>query len=351
MKLEIQNLNVSFHHRLILKNLNLTVEDGSFFSLLGPSGCGKTTLLKTIAGILMPQSGSLILGNRELSSVPPHRRNAVIVFQDFRLFPNMNVAENVAFPLKMQGVAKVQRSEAASGLLEKVHLGGFEKRHIAQLSGGEQQRVALARALAAKPGILLLDEPFSSLDENLREEMRELVLELHRESGITTVLVTHDQEEALSMSDRIGLMLSGEIIQSGKPEQVYRHPVSPQAANYFGNGQYLNGTVKSGQFYCPLFSCAATVPDGLYTMLLRPSDILIASDGLLSLHVANIQFCGASYFVTLETPDGNLRWKKAVSDRPEYAAGAVLRAKIAADSPVLFSQRPPDSASSPQCFL
>jgi len=200
MKLVIENLTAGYDADIVLQALSLSVEEGEFLSLLGPSGCGKTTLMKTVAGILPASKGRIFLDGEEITDLPIHRRGTVIMFQDMRLFPHKSVAENVAFPLKMQGVPKGERLHRAEVLLEKVQLGGFGSRKPAELSGGQQQRVALARALAAQPKLLLLDEPFSALDENLREDMRGLVLQLKAEFGMTVILVTHDREEALSMS-------------------------------------------------------------------------------------------------------------------------------------------------------
>lgn len=233
-KLEVKHLCVKLKGNKILDDLHFSVERGEFMSLLGPSGCGKSTLLKTIAGITPIEAGEIYLDGKEISSVPAHKRGAVIVFQDMRLFPHMTVAENVAFPLKMQGKNKKERLADASLFLEKVKLSGYEDRRVSQISGGQQQRVALARALAARPDLILLDEPFSSLDENLREEMQELVLSLHRELKMTTVMVTHDRTEAFKMSDRVAVMFSGRIHQTGTPSQVYSAPADIQVSQYLG---------------------------------------------------------------------------------------------------------------------
>ena len=231
MKLTIENLSAGYDTGVVLKNLSIGVAEGEFLSLLGPSGCGKTTLMKTIAGILPAAEGKILLDGRDITNLPIQKRGTVIVFQDMRLFPHMSVAENVAFPLKMQGVPKAERLKIAGELLEKVQMGEYASRRPAALSGGQQQRVALARALAAKPKLLLLDEPFSALDENLREDMRALVLELRQEFHMTVILVTHDREEALSMSDRIALMFDGKLIQTGTPRDVYTRPASRLAAD------------------------------------------------------------------------------------------------------------------------
>ena len=264
MELNIQDLTVAIGSKTILENLSLLVKEGEFLSLLGPSGCGKSTLLKTVAGILPAKTGSIELGGREITRLAPHKRKAVIVFQDMRLFPNMTVWENVSFSLKMQGVSKSERQIEASKHLAKVQLEGFENRRVNTLSGGQQQRVALARALCAKPSLLLLDEPFSSLDENLRDEMRTLVRSLHDDTHMTTVMVTHDRNEALSMSDRIALMLEGKILQCGSPKEVYTQPASSEVSDYFGDNIYLDGKVENGVF------TLSGIPDGEYTLVLKP---------------------------------------------------------------------------------
>ena len=185
MKLKIEGLSAGYDKDFVIKDLSLSVNQGEFLSLLGPSGCGKTTLMKAVAGILPAQGGRILLDGEDITSFPIHKRGTVIVFQDMRLFPHMTVEENVAFPLKMQGVSRSGRLEQARDLLKKVQMGGFRDRRPAELSGGQQQRAALARALAARPRLLLLDEPFSALDENLREDMRNLVLQLQREFHMT----------------------------------------------------------------------------------------------------------------------------------------------------------------------
>lgn len=233
-KLEIKNLCVNIKGSRILDDLSFEIQGGEFMSLLGPSGCGKSTLLKTIAGIIPIENGEIYLDGKDISSVPAYKRGAVIVFQDLRLFPHITVEENVAFPLKMQGKSKKERLSEAALFLEKVKLSGCGTRKVSQISGGQQQRVALARALAARPDLILLDEPFSSLDENLREEMQELILSLHRELNMTTVMVTHDRSEAFKMSDRVAVMFSGRIHQTGTPSDVCSAPADIQVSQYLG---------------------------------------------------------------------------------------------------------------------
>ena len=224
--LEVNGLFVDIKGQPILKGVDFSVKSGELMGLLGPSGCGKSTLLKAVAGILPPKSGSILIGGEDMANVPPHKRGAVIVFQDMRLFPNMTALENVAFPIKMQGVPKRQRLEQAEQLMKSVQLCGLERRRINELSGGQQQRVALARALAAQPRLLLLDEPFTALDNELKEEIRALVLELHKKFRTTTVLVTHDKQEAFAMADRIAVMRDGRVMRQGARDEM---------AAYLGN--------------------------------------------------------------------------------------------------------------------
>lgn len=224
--LEVNGLFVDIKGQPILKGVDFSVKSGELMGLLGPSGCGKSTLLKAVAGILPPKSGSILIGGENMANVPPHKRGAVIVFQDMRLFPNMTALENVAFPIKMQGVPKRQRLEQAEQLMKSVQLCGLERRRINELSGGQQQRVALARALAAQPRLLLLDEPFTALDNELKEEIRALVLELHKKFRTTTVLVTHDRQEAFAMADRIAVMRDGRVMRQGARDEM---------AAYLGN--------------------------------------------------------------------------------------------------------------------
>ena len=212
-RLLLTDINVELGKKHILKNVSLEVKTGQLISLLGSSGCGKSTLLKTVAGIIEPSSGDVLIDGKSVLGVPVHRRGAVIVFQDLRLVPHMTVAENVEFALKMSGMKKQQYREIAREQLEKVRLEGLEDRRISQISGGQMQRVALARAFAVRPSVMLLDEPFSSLDEELRLEMGNLLLELQRESELTTVLVTHDTQEARRLSDAIAYMKDGEIVR------------------------------------------------------------------------------------------------------------------------------------------
>jgi len=225
-------------------HVTMQIKDGEFFSLLGPSGCGKTTSLRMIAGFELPTSGQILIHGKEMSQVSAHQRPVNTVFQQYALFPHMTVAQNIGFGLEMKGIGKAERSKRVAEALEMVRLPGMELRRAKQLSGGQQQRIALARALVNKPEVLLLDEPLGALDLKLRKEMQLELKNLQREVGITFIYVTHDQEEALTMSDRIAVMNKGEALQIGKPEEIYERPENRFVADFIGETNFLDGVVK-----------------------------------------------------------------------------------------------------------
>ena len=278
MNLTIENLSVALQKEEILHGINLEIQTGEFVSLLGPSGCGKSTLLKSVAGLLEIGGGDVRLDGESIVQLAPEKRGTIIVFQDLRLFPHMTVEKNIAFAMELKRVPKAVQRETVKRLLAEVQLTGYEKRKIREMSGGQLQRVALARALAAEPKILLLDEPFSGLDEKLRLEMETLVKKLHQEKQLTTILVTHDKHEALRMSDRVALMSQGRIVQYDTPEMLFRHPVSREAAEYFGKANYIRGTAADGWFRCSLGSWKTDRQKGIYDAMLRPSDIILQAE-------------------------------------------------------------------------
>ncbi|MFT5204084.1 MAG: spermidine/putrescine transport system ATP-binding protein [Candidatus Aldehydirespiratoraceae bacterium] len=230
--------------------VDLEIADGEFFALLGPSGCGKTTTLRMIAGLEFPTEGSLQIFGDEVGTLPPNKRPVNTVFQSYALFPHMTVAKNIAFGLKMKRVARDEVEERVAEAIRLVHLDGMEQRRPDQLSGGQQQRVALARALVNRPKVLLLDEPLGALDLKLRQEMQRELKALQREVGITFVFVTHDQEEALTMSDRIGVMDDGQLLQVGTPEEIYERPANRFVAGFIGQTNLLDGTVDGADSVC-----------------------------------------------------------------------------------------------------
>ncbi|MET1027114.1 MAG: ABC transporter ATP-binding protein [Dongiaceae bacterium] len=226
-----------------LKTVSLTIGDNEFFTLLGPSGCGKTTLLRLIGGFESPTTGAIRIGDVDVATLPPQARPVNTVFQSYALFPHMTVAENVAFGLQMLGREESQIKAQVAETLAMVRLGGFANRRPSQLSGGQQQRVALARALAPRPRVLLLDEPLSALDLKLRKEMQSELKRLQRETGITFILVTHDQEEALAMSDRIAVMHDGKVLQVGRPQDIYHNPTCRFVADFIGEANLIPGEI------------------------------------------------------------------------------------------------------------
>ena len=239
--LELEDLTKRFGTHVAVDKLSLGVEKGEFIALLGPSGCGKTTTLQMIAGFVEPTSGAIRLEGRDLLAVKPAKRGLGIVFQSYALFPHMTAAENVAFGLEMQGVAAAERTRRVAETLELVGLAAFAARFPRQMSGGQQQRVALARALVIRPNILLLDEPLSNLDAKLREEMQIELRQIQRTVGTTTILVTHDQAEAMALSDRIVVMNHGRAEQVGPPHEAYERPATPFVANFLGKTNVVNG--------------------------------------------------------------------------------------------------------------
>lgn len=273
MSLKIERLNVELQEDEILHEVSLEIKDGEFVSLLGQSGCGKSTLLKSIAGLMPVKSGEISIDNHSIKEVAPEKRGTVIVFQDLRLFPHMTVEKNIAFAMELKKVPKEIQKQTVKSLLEDVQLAGYEHRKVREMSGGQLQRVALARALAANPKVLLLDEPFSGLDEKLRLEMGALVKKLHEERNLTTILVTHDKREALQMSDRIALMSDGNLLQYDTPQNIFYHPVSKAVAEYFGKANYIEGEVRDHLFQCELGAFKTECSDGMYTAVIRPFDV------------------------------------------------------------------------------
>jgi ABC-type Fe3+/spermidine/putrescine transport system ATPase subunit len=277
----LKNLTRRFNDVVAVNNLNLEVKSGELVAFLGPSGCGKTTTLRMITGLLLPSDGDVLFDGKSVVSVPTEKRGAVMVFQKHLLFPTMNVAKNVGFGLRMAGVSQKEIDRRVSEMLELVHLPGFEKRRPHELSGGQQQRIALARALIVRPTVLLLDEPLANLDANLRLEMRELIRNIQHETGTTSIFVTHDQEEAVMLADRIALMFNGVLQQFDMPQAFYERPNSSKVAQFFRNNNMLPAIRKADQVETPLGSleiCPERVnqPDGQVVVTVRPEDVQLA---------------------------------------------------------------------------
>ena len=337
LKLCLNDICVELSGKNILKNINLEVQEGQFISLLGASGCGKSTLLKTIAGIINQSKGNIYLDGKDANQIPSHKRGTVIVFQDLRLFPHMNVLENIYFSLKMKGIPKNEYISIAEEFLDKVQLSGFETRKIKELSGGQMQRVALARALAAKPNILLLDEPFSSLDENLREDMRQLLLNLQREYKITTVLVTHDRYEALALSDKIAVMKDGEILQYDTPEKIYKNPKNKIVADYFGDNIYLSGIVEDNIFKNDILEFETNKKNGNYSIMFRNKDIkIIKACDLGNAIVENIFFKGNGYEILIRSTTENLAFRLKLNSEHAYNIGEKILLEFDTKNSIFF---------------
>ncbi len=285
---EIVELSKNYGDTVALTPTNLRVEEGEFFSLLGPSGCGKTTTLRMIAGFVRPTTGAILIGGTDLTFMPPEKRGIGIVFQNYAIFPHMNVFDNIAFGLKLRKTPAPEIAKRVAAALDQVGLAGYERRYQRELSGGEQQRVALARVLITEPKILLLDEPLSALDKKLREEMKYWIKELQRELRITTLYVTHDQGEALTMSDRIAVMNKGAVAQIGAPQDIYEHPASRFVTEFIGESNILNAKVESidaadcrlaiGRHHVNAMGQGGIAAGAQVALVIRPERVLIGAE-------------------------------------------------------------------------
>ena len=284
-RLDIDRLVKRYGDFYAVKDVSLSVADGEFLVLLGPSGCGKTTTLRMVAGFIEPTGGEVKLGGSNVTLLPPWKRNAGMVFQSYALFPHLTVAQNVAFGLEMRKVPKAEMDKRVDEALALVRLAGFGARLPRQLSGGQQQRVALARALAIRPDVLLLDEPLSNLDAKLRQEVRVEIRELQKQLGLTTVMVTHDQEEALTMADRLVVMNEGAVHQVGTQRDLYERPADRFVAGFVGRTTFLSGTVENGRFRTDggLDLAIAEAAGGKAALSLRPERLEIGPGPLAGL--------------------------------------------------------------------
>ena len=320
-----------------LDGVSLTVAPGEFFTLLGPSGCGKTTTLRSVAGFVTPDEGQVAINGTVVTGVPPHRRQVGMVFQHYALFPHRTVAQNVGFGLRMQRVEKAEIGRRVQEALALVQLPGHGGRYPSQLSGGEQQRVALARALVTRPAVLLLDEPLGALDKKLRDHMKIELKRLQREVGITTIYVTHDQEEALTMSDRIAVMHRGRVEQVATPRVLYETPATAFVAGFIGNINLLAGRAAGANAVaCGGATLAATgaAPAGAAVAIaLRPERVRLdpagAMDTLLTMTVAHVVYQGETVRYILRS-DAGLELQALELGEVRYAAGARVRAGWAA---------------------
>ena len=296
----IRHISKAFGNNVVLKDFDETFADGEFVTLLGPSGCGKTTMLRIIAGFEKPTSGELYIDDQLVSGgkdfVPPEKRGIGMVFQSYAVWPHMNVFDNVAYPLRIRKQSKEQIKEAVGRVLETVHLSQYAERLPSQLSGGQQQRVALARAMVAEPKLMLLDEPLSNLDAKLRESMRFEIKEIQRRTGITVVYVTHDQTEAMAMSDRIFLINRGVVQQCGTPQEIYNRPANQFVADFLGKVDFFRGEVKDGRIVFPSMNGQSLPYGGERTgnveVAIRPENIYFAEDGPLGGILETIYYLG-----------------------------------------------------------
>ena len=345
VEVRLENLQRRYGTVTALDGLTLTLSPGELVALLGPSGCGKTTALRLLAGLEDADGGRVVIGGKDVTGLPANRRNVGMVFQAYSLFPHMVAWENVAFGLQMRKVGTAERKKRALETLELVGLGRFAERYASQLSGGQQQRVALARALAIKPQVLLLDEPLSALDAKVRSRLRDEIRRIQLEVGITTLFVTHDQEEALAIADRVGVMQSGHLEQLGPPTEIYSRPATPFVAEFVGltnrmKGDVHGGTVDVRGTRIPLVD--PDVEDGPATALVRPEAVTLASngemeDGPLVGTVIAIAFLGAMSRVTVDLGDTIVLAQMATSAASQTPAGTKVRLTLRPD-PVLIQR-------------
>lgn len=329
-----------------IDGLSLEIESGSLVALLGPSGCGKTTTMKMVAGLLTPTSGDILFDDKSILDIAPEKRGAVMVFQNYLLFPYMTIAQNVGYGLKMRKIDQKVIDKRVDEMLELVKLPGLGSRRPKELSGGQQQRIALARALIVNPNLLLLDEPLSNLDAHLRFEMRDLIREIQQEMGITTLFVTHDQEEAAVLSDKVALILHGQMQQYEAPMSFYDAPRSREIADFFGGVNFLQGGQADGKFSCDLgvFTAPRGITSGSGIATIRPEDIVIAAadgENVVSGVVASHVYVGTHSRLKVQV-GGHLLHVIADADAIKtYGDGAQIKLQFPAHKIWVL---PPDSA-------
>lgn len=329
MKIQIDHLCKYFGNFTAVDDVSFTVNDGEFVTLLGPSGSGKSTILRLISGLEMPDAGSIEVNGEDVTRIPVQERKVGFVFQHYALFRHMNLRENVAFGLKVRGVKKNVRDAKANELLELVGLRGLEHRMPSQLSGGQRQRVALARALAPEPGMLLLDEPFGALDARLRKELRSWLKKLHQRIKLTTVLVTHDQDEALELSDKVLVMNRGRIEQEAAPQEIFNKPATEFVAAFVGETNRVNAVVQNGEVkWGPLDFGGYHIADGTEVkVLFRPNDVYVSShpgEKAVPGVIRSIQFLGATEAIEIALQDGRAitaHVPKGVADQSKFVQG------------------------------
>jgi ABC-type Fe3+/spermidine/putrescine transport system ATPase subunit len=339
MSLELHKLRKRFGAVTAVDGVSLEVRSGEFFSLLGPSGCGKTTILRTVAGILQPDEGTVRLEGRDVTRLPVHARNMTLVFQSYALFPHLTVFENVAFGLRMRRTGEDEVRRRVDEALDLVRLGGFQARYPAQISGGQQQRVALARALVVHPAMLLLDEPLSNLDARLREEMRTEIRMIQRKVGITTILVTHDIHEAFALSDRIAVLNAGRVEQLGTPLEIYQQPRTRFVAEFAGQSNHFEGRVTAAEqgrvrvatahgidlWVAPRGNAPAS--DAAMWVMLRPERVRLGATGganCFPARVTEVTYLGGMTAYRLAVGTGEIFAHKQDTGARSYAVGEAL---------------------------
>jgi ABC-type Fe3+/spermidine/putrescine transport system ATPase subunit len=348
--LELAQVSFAVGRTQILRAVDLAVEKGECLALLGPSGCGKTTTLRAIAGFVVPDAGTVRLGGRIITALRPHRRNIGLVFQDFALFPHMTVRENVAYGLRRRGVARDEAERRVGEMLETVKLDGMAARLPHELSGGQKQRVALARALVIRPDILLLDEPLGALDRLLRDAMQVELKRLQRRFGIATVIVTHDQEEALALSDRVALMFEGRIADVGRPADIYRRPGTRQVMEFLGTANVLSGTVIEASGGAVGVDCGGWIVRARseefgagrkVRVAIRPEYLRLGpGENEIAAEVAEFVYKGTHSELYLRTASGHdltARWHADRGDDAPPPKGAPLRLSFRAEDVRLFA--------------
>ncbi|MBQ9162999.1 MAG: ABC transporter ATP-binding protein [Clostridia bacterium] len=317
--IQLRGISKSFDGETILDNVSLDIHDKEFITLLGPSGCGKTTTLRIIGGFETPDNGEVFFDGKKINDLPPHKRLVNTVFQKYALFPHLNVYENVAFGLRLKKTPKEELDQKVKEMLRLVNLSGFEKRHVTTLSGGQQQRVAIARALVNHPRVLLLDEPLGALDLKLRKDMQGELKKIQRQTGITFIYVTHDQEEALSMSDTVVVMANGHIQQIGTPVDIYNEPVNAFVADFIGESNIIDGVMLADlkvKFARHTFTCVdkGFAPGEAVDIVIRPEDVDVVpvNSGNLNGVVSSVTFKGDYYEIIVDV-DG-FKWMLETSD-------------------------------------
>lgn len=320
--IDLKNISVSFDNQTILNNISLSIHDGEFVTLLGPSGCGKTTTLRVIAGFLQQDSGDVIFEGKNINGVPPYKRQVNTIFQRYALFPHLNVYENIAFGLRLKRIKEKEIQAKVNEMLTLVNLKGFGTRRIDSLSGGQQQRVAIARALAVNPRVVLLDEPLGALDLKLRKDMQVELKNIQQQLGITFIYVTHDQEEALSMSDTVVVMDGGEIQQIGTPIDIYNEPSNAFVADFIGESNILDGIMHedfSVEFSGIRFQCVdkGFKKDEPVDVVIRPEDVDVVppEEGMLKGTVTSVTFKGVHYEIIVDIDD--FKWMIQTTDKSE----------------------------------